>query len=228
MFRHALLAAVVVASLAVTATPAAAADSSQFAVHLQSDGDADVAVTYTFDLDTDSEQAAFQEIRNNQTVRDAYAVRFRDRLASVAANAADRSGREMSVSNASVDVRTDGDTGIVTLGVVWSNLAATDGDRLTVTEPFASGFAPDRQFVVTLPDGYAADASPAPDSQSDGRLAWDAGSDLRGFEFTASPESGESGSDGGLVGAAGPGFDLIVAVGALLAVALIAVGRRSR
>lgn len=226
-FRQTLLAALVVVSLLVAPQPAAAATTPSFTVDLHEDGSAGVAVTYTFDLETDSERAAFQELRENQSARDAIATRFQERLGPVASSAADRTGREMSISDATVDVTTDGDTGVVTLAATWQSLAAVDGDRLVVTEPFASEFAPDRRFVVTLPEGYTAEVTPAADSQADGTLTWNSGTNLDGFELVASADAsddGASGEEAGVSGAFGPGLGVGAGVLALVAVGLL--GRR--
>lgn len=218
--RHVVLAGLVVASLVTITAPAAAATDPAFTVELRADGSADVAVTYAFDLDTDAEQAAFQELRDNQSVRESYATRFEDRLGAVAANAADRTGRDMRVSDVAVDVTTDGSTGVVTVSGTWHGLAAVAGDQLVVTEPFASGFEPDRRFVVTLPDGYGAEATPAPDERAEGRLVWHAGADLDGFDLTATADGGGTGGDG--TSALGPGFGVAAAVGGTLTAGLLA------
>lgn len=55
-------------------TPAGAAqhaDDRAFVVTLHADGSATVAVTMAFDLDSDSEQAAFKQVKDNKTVREA-------------------------------------------------------------------------------------------------------------------------------------------------------------
>lgn len=228
--RHVILAGILVVSLLTTAPTAAAAPTSSFTVDIHENGSADVAVTYTFDLETDSEQAAFQELRDNQSARAATAMRFEERLAAVAANTADRTGRQMSVGNATTDVSTDGSTGVVTLAVTWQGLAAVDGDSLVMTEPFASEFDPDRRFVITLPEGYTAAVTPAADIQEDGRLTWDSGTSLDGFELTASAESAsneESASNGDTTGTSsgsGPGLGLVAGVIGLVTVGLL--GRR--
>lgn len=231
-----------VALLAVAAAiPApAAAQSTEpvFQVDLAADGDAAVSVTYAFALDGEDEQQAFREIRDNESARDAFATRFGDRLRSVAENAENATGREMSVENVSVDVESSGETGVVTLSADWRNLAATTERGLVVTEPFASGFTPDRQFVVTLPDGYAADATPEPTSAEDGRLVWSAGTSLDGFELVASSgsDAGDGSEGDGAAGTdaptgeestdeEGPGFGVAAALAGLVAAALLAYRR---
>lgn len=223
-YRQTLFACIVVVSLLAAAPPATAATSPSFTVDLQENGDADVSVTYTFDLDTDSEQAAFEELRDNQSARDAIASRFEGRLDVVASNAADRTGRRMSVTDPTVDISTDGATGVVTLQATWQGLAAVEDDQLLLTEPFASEFDPDRRFVVTLPDGYTADETPEADSQSSGELAWDSGTSLDGFELVATDESAGSDDGSDVSDASGPGLGLVAGVLALVAVGLL--GRR--
>lgn len=230
------------------------ATSPVFVVTLRDDGSADVTVTYTFDLSDDVRQAAFEELRTNETAVRAFEDRFRRQLQGVASEAASATGREMSVTGVDVAVESDGETGIVRVTATWEGLAATDGDRLTVTEPFASGFEPDRTFVVVVPEGYAVDGvTPSPDERADGRVVWASGTDLSGFEMTASPadtstatpasdddggDSGDSNDDqgddssdgddgiGGTTGQDGPGFGVTAGVLAVLAAALIAARRR--
>lgn len=168
---------------------AAEVDRPATVVSLYANGSARVALVETFDLSTDGERVAFERLERNETARAATRERFADRMASVAARTAERTGREMTVEASRMTFRRTGDgTGVVTLSVRWTGLATTDGDRLIVREPFASGFAPDRAFVVELPDGYAADeVSPAPNATGDGVVRYDAGTDLDGFHLVAVP-----------------------------------------
>ncbi len=217
------------------------ANPPAFVVALAEDGSAAVTVTYTFDLSDDARQAAFEELRDNETAAAAVEERFGRQLGAVASDAGNATGREMSITGVDVAFATDGETGVVRLTATWDGLAATEGDGLTVTEPFASGFEPDRTFVVTVPEGYAVDSvSPEPDRRESGQLAWDAGSDLSGFELTATEDASTDGSDGesgdsgdgssadgtASAGGSGPGFGPVVAVLAVLAVAGLATRRR--
>lgn len=169
-------------------------------VSLYANGTARVAVVETFDLSTDGERAAFERLERNETAQAATRERFADRVASVAARTAERTGRAMTVEAPRMTFRRTGDgTGVVTLSVRWTDLAATDGDRLVLAEPFASGFAPDRAFVIELPDGYAAaEVSPAPNATGDGVVRYDPGTDLEGFRLAAAPVDAttEGASDG--------------------------------
>ena len=203
---------------ATTAPAAAASNDDRFRVALDTEGDADVSVTYTYDLETDGEQAAFEELASNETARQRLATRFENRMWAVADGASNETGRDMAVGDATVETADDDGVGTVTLSVRWENLAAVDGDRLTVTEPFASGFEPDRRFVVEAPDGYAvASATPAPSASDDGRASWAAGSSLSGFELVAAGDDAGGGSTGD-----GAGFGSLLALAALAGAALLA------
>lgn len=230
-FKSAVVACLVVVSLATAPAQAAAATTPAFTVELHEDGSADVAVTYAFDLETDAERQAFARLRDDQSARDAHAARFEERLGAVAATAADRTGREMRVTDAAVDVSAEEATGVVTIRATWHHLAAVEGETLVVTEPFASEFEPDRRFVVVPPAGYAATATPSADERESGRLAWTAGTDLKGFELTATPSTGSDGTgdgaaDDGPSGRSGPGFGPTTAVVAALVVGVFARRRR--
>ncbi|WP_302082081.1 DUF7345 domain-containing protein [Salinibaculum rarum] len=212
-----------------------AAEPPAFVVDLQSDGAATVTVSYTYDLSDADRKAAFEELQNSTDARSDFRDRFESRLRSVAATTENATGREMSVADATLEFRTDGDTGIVTAAVEWDGLTAVDGDQLTLTEPFASGFTTERAFHVIVPDEYTVSSvTPSPDQQTAGHLTWTDGTDLNGFELvttapaeTATGDETEPGSDATTddsAGDSGPGFGVVAVVAAIAG--LLAVGRR--
>lgn len=229
-----LVGAVLAVSLvfAATAPPVAAGESPtpSVVVALEEDGSADVEVTATFDLGSDEERAAFESLRTDSDVRSQTLATFRDRLQSVAAAAENETGRSMGVSNATMRVTTAGDeTGVLVLSVEWTGLAAVEGDRLVVTEPFESGFTTDRTLRLVAPEGYAVRASSPTPAESDERtVSWDPGAELDGFEVTVAPASSgddvnsaatEASRDGdGGTATSMPGFGIVASVVALAAV----------
>ena len=223
--RRALHVLALVAVVALAAGPAAAQSAAEpaFVVQLEADGSATVTLQSTFDLTTDAEREAFASLETDDQAQDEAAARFLERLRAVAGDAEAATGREMRVTEASIELRRtdDGRTGVVTLTATWTGLAATDGDRLVVTEPFASGFAPERPFVVRAPDGYVVEAaSPAPDARDETSATWQAGSDLAGLTVEVAPAptpTAEPTETGGQ-----PGFGALAALAALLAVAVLA------
>lgn len=214
----------------VVAVPAAAhgADEEEFLVFLDRSGDADVSLTLTYDLHSDAERAAFGELQENETAREASAERFENRMSAVAADASNATGREMAVSSASVQVSETEGVGTMTMTVTWENLAAVEGDRLTVTEPFSSGFDPGVAFTVAVPQGYErTSVTPKPSSSDRTMSTWDAGTDLHGFELVAEPVAEDDGSPTEETDGEGAGFGVVIALGALVAVALLTARRRS-
>lgn len=193
---NAKLTVVLVATMlvATAVTPAAAARDVEPAmtVTLSEDGSATVVLTMTYDLDSDAERAAFRTLKNDSDTRTEVRERFRDRMANVVASASNATGREMSVETVSIDVRTiDEGTGVVALSVTWNGLAAVEDDRLVVTQPFTSGFETDRTVTLVAPAGYElADATPEPSTTADGRVSWEPGTSLDGFEATFRPGDG--------------------------------------
>lgn len=215
-----------------------------FVVDLQENGSATVTVSYTYNLSDADRKDAFEDLRNSTDARNDFRDRFESRFRSVANNTANATDREMSVSDATLDFQTEGDTGVVTATVLWDGLAAVDGDQLTVTEPFASGFSTDRTFHVLVPDDdTVASVTPSADRQTDGHLTWTDGADLNGFELvttasedtataTATPATGtdstmETSSDAtaeDTPGSSGPGFGVAAVVAAVAG--LLALARR--
>lgn len=242
-----LLAVLVVCSAVGVAPAAAQSDgpTPTFGVDLAADGSAELTLTLVFNLSTDPERAAFDELRNNGTAQEETRIRFRNRMEAVAADARNETGREMSIEDAAIALeKTDsGDFGVVSLSVTYVGLAAVEDGTLTVTEPFASGFEPDRRFVVTAPGSWAIaaqQATPQPSGEGSlNRAVYEPGTDLSGFELvfekgtptaTESPvrtmantdETPDPGTDSG----GQPGFGAVAAVLALLAAGLVAVRRR--
>jgi PGF-CTERM protein len=234
----ALLVGAVVAPAGATQTEEAPGPS--MTVDLAADGDARVTLVSTFDLDDESEQAAFEALQTNETARSAYEARQTDRWQAVADATANRTGREMTVTNSSLALSQSNTTGVATFSVTWEALAAAENGMLTLDEPFASGFSPDRRLVVVLPENYQLESiSPGPSNTTDTGLVYDAGSDLNGFSMVATSTAGvnvtpDAASSATPVsdrtpvtttGGSGPGFGAVGALAALAAAALLA-GRR--
>lgn len=165
-------------------------------VSVHENGDADVSLVTTFDLTAAAEKRAFRQLERNETKRRQLRQRFVNNLRPVVAAVGNRTGRDMTTTNPTVTALTaeNGTTGVVTVSVTWTNLAAERDGSLVVEEPFASGFETARAFVLRAPDGYAvSELTPTPDSRRDGRAIWNNGSSLDGFR--AEMEPGEASSE---------------------------------
>lgn len=233
----ALLVVGFVAGPAVGSAAATAHDSTEqaFIVDLDAEGDATVTLRLTYNLTNENEKAAFEDLKNDEQAQTDYRERFVSRLADVAANAENATGREMNVSNGAIEFSRSGDTGIVELSADWQGLAAVEDGTVTVTEPFASGFEPSQTFVVVAPDGYGLSSSAVePAATQDGAVMWEAGTDLTGFELTFSESAAvtettaaeETEGTPAETGDSAPGFGPVLALVALLAAALVAVRRQ--
>ena len=195
---------------------------------LHADGTATTTLRLAFDLDRPSERAAFASLRTDTATQTETATAFADRLSTVAAEVRERTGRETAVSDATVTVDTTdgGAVGVVSLSATWTNLAARTGDRLVVTEPYASGFVAESRFVVHPPAQYAIlEAAPAPETTLERGVAWTAGTDLDGFRLVAAPApeatDGPGGTSAGSTRAPGqPGFGPVAVLGGLLLLGL--------
>ena len=222
-----VLAGLVVCSLA--AAPVAGAQQSDtepsLTVEVDESGNAMVTLTLTYDLDSEEEADAFQSLEGDEDAQADALDRYEGNMQSVADTASDRTDRSMAVTGQSVSVERQDDVGVLSMTVEWTNFAAADGDDLVVTEPFASGYETDRSLTIVAPDGYqASDATPTPDSESDGTATWDAGTDLDGFEVVLSAD-GEAAADADDAGDADddlPGFGIGAALAALMGATLLA------
>lgn len=104
-----------------------------------------------------------------------------------------------------------------------------------MSEPFASGFEPDRTFAVTAPDGYAiVSAEPEPTNHDGEAVRWAPNASLDGFEVVAEPAEQSTDGDDNVGTPDGDatddaaGFGVTAGVLALLAAVFLSVRRRAR
>lgn len=240
MRRQIPLAVVCAALLCLGAAPAAASitgatttqqHTGAFIVNLNEDGSAQITLQLAYDLESDAEQAAFKDLKNNETLQQETKQNFLTRMERVAASAENATGREMRVSDAAIafETTTDGSVGLVSLSVTWTGLAATNGETLTITEPFASGFEPERPFTVRGPDGYALNsATPEPKATQTNSATWAPGTELTDFEavFTPAATATPTATPSETTTGGGPGFGVAVTVLALIGAAAVVLRRQ--
>jgi PGF-CTERM protein len=215
-------------------------------VDLDGEGNAVVTVTVSFDLTVEGEQSDFEAFAGNEAEQQAQLDQYESRLSNVAAEVESQTGREMTVTNASISTQTrdDGDRGLVVLQAAWKGLAANDGGRLVLGAPFDGGFNADRAVAVRPPEQHrVVSTAPEPTDQGE-QLLWSDDQSLDEFEVVVEPldgtaddsdDGGEStnpdGSDGttddeqteaaGGDGS-GPGFGIVVALLGIAGLRLLA------
>lgn len=210
-----------VTSLFLTAVGPASAqtatDRPAVIVDLETDGSADLTIVFTYDLTTDTERQAFETLQTDDEAIATLETRFESRMDAVVAAIAERTDRAVTVAGTTVttDVVDGGETGVVRLAATIEGFAAVEGDRLIVTEPFASGFESDRVLVVRPPDGYVvANATPSPTNETGDVVTWDPETSLEDFELVVE-------SDDGATATSTPGFGVPLAIGAVVGSALL-------
>ncbi|VTT87703.1 unknown [Halorubrum sp. DM2] len=153
-------------------------DDVSMEVAVGPDGDAQWTVEYRIRLGTDEEEQAFEELRTDvENDTEAYTSRFRDRMVSTAATAEEATGRNMTVSNATVTAERrelPQSYGVLTYRFEWTNFAAVDGDRLRVGDAVDGLFLDDSSSIIlSWPDGYRlAETTPDPSEVRDQSVVW--------------------------------------------------------
>lgn len=220
---------VVTAAVGAFAAPAGARQADdptpEFVVDLNTDGSAQFTASRVYNLSNASQRARFQELQNNQTARAAARSAFQDRMARIAANASTKTGREMSVGDASVGLSEEDNFGIVEFSISYEGLAAVENDgELKITEPFATVLGPDRRLVFNHPEDWRYSfAQPPPDDGGLYRVVYEPDAQLNryfqlGFVDTEStptpsptasptPSPSPAGGDGGDGGDGSDGGD---------------------
>lgn len=221
-----LIAVAAVATAPVAATPVPDGEiHPSLVVSLEPNGSATVTVQYTYDLETDAEQEAFRSLETDKEAKRRAIDRFTSGMAGVAADASNATGRTMRVRDTTIDLRRaeDNRTGVVTFTFDWIGLARVDGDRLVLTEPFASGYHAGLPVTVQAPDEYQMTTfTPDPSSSRPGQATWDPGTDLTGFELVAE-RTGNGGPKADTdTTASAPGFGVLMGMLGVLGALLLA------
>lgn len=147
--------------------------NGRLVVELDANGDADVVFTDEFDLTDPRQRAAFESARENREIRRQAAVQFRGGMQSISEEANEGIDRELRVGEVTVETAVYGETGIVGYQFRWENLAALEGDRIVLSEPFSTYDLLDRELVVIAPEGYElTSVSPQPARQGDDAVSW--------------------------------------------------------
>jgi uncharacterized membrane protein len=153
-------------------------DDVSLEVDVRPDGDAEWTVEYRIRLATDEEERAFEQLRADvENDTEAYTSRFRERMASTASTAESATGRNMTVSNATVTAERrelPQAYGVLTYRFEWTNFAAVDGDRLRVGDAVDGLFLDDSSsLIVSWPEGYRlAETTPDPSEVRDRSVVW--------------------------------------------------------
>lgn len=198
----------------------ALADKDTLAVELEANGDASISLILVYDLTSEEEQAAFESLREDQGAMTELSDRFHDRMQLVAESV--EGTDEEAVTDAANEIVVTEENGYVSMSVSWNSLGSVDEDTIQVTEPFASGFESDTQFILVGPEDSAINShTPEPDETGEDYAVWAAGSSLDGFEATLDASAGEDADT------FGPGFGVGAAILGILLVTGF-VGARSR
>ncbi|MBP1901913.1 hypothetical protein J2744_001591 [Halorubrum trapanicum] len=153
-------------------------DDVSMEVAVQPDGDARWTVEYRIRLGTDEEERAFEQLRADvENDTEAYTSRFRERMVSTARTAEEATGRNMTVSNATVTAERrelPQSYGVLTYRFEWTNFAAVDGDRLRVGDAVDGLFLDDSSsLIVSWPEGYRlAETTPGPSEVRERSVVW--------------------------------------------------------
>jgi hypothetical protein len=193
-------------ALSVAAVPAGAVHEtgSSFTLFLHTDGSADVVLTQRYDLTNATRRAAFERLEANESARTTEREAFHARLVSAAERGTARTNRTMAIADPRIEVkRFENDTGQVVLSATWEVLLVVepraDGfDYLEVSEPFASGFAPNHTLAIHGPEGFLrAGTAPDPAVARKNSAMWGATADLTGFQvrFAGSVGAGRGGEE---------------------------------
>ncbi|WP_418279954.1 helix-turn-helix transcriptional regulator [Halorubrum sp. DTA98] len=211
-------------------------DDVLLAIDLEDDGDAVWTIEYRARLETDDEEAAFDDLQADiESEPEAYTATFHDRMNATADDAANATGREMSITEMSIRAeRTDlpREYGVVTYSFRWSNFAEVDADGRMVAGDAVDGLFLDDTSALRMswPDGWErADAAPPPTELRDSSVVWQGPTSFSGGEprltLVSADDAGSDGTTGDGTGGNGVASDGNVSATTLgLLIVLLAFG----
>lgn len=165
--------------------------NGQLVVELDASGDAEAVFVDEYDLTDPRQRAIFESARQDEEIRREAAIRFREGMQSISEEASEGIDRELRIGEVTLEIAVDGEVGIVAYRFRWENLAAVDGDRVVLSEPFSTYDSLDRELIVIVPEGYELESvSPQPARVGEDAVAW-SGLTAFGdrFEVVATPRS---------------------------------------
>lgn len=229
--RKAVLTAIAI--LIVFIQPASAADlSTVTSIGVEGNGDAHWTVQNRILLETDADREAFREVRGS----DAAVEFFRLNMEGVIAEAANVTGRDMSLSNFSAESRIEGVTrswGVVVYSFEWSNFSKR-GDDTLITSGLISGYnlaESDRLTISGPPGSKVEEVDPVPDVRRGGRVSWRGPQGFEGDEpkvvIRLDVEGNATGPGAGKEGRF-PTYPVVAVAAALLVAAFLLLLRRRR
>jgi hypothetical protein len=153
-----------------------------FLVDLQQNGDARWTITKTVPLTSQNETDAFDDLAASFEAGETSSLglpSYRN-----ASDAAARStGREMTITNESLDAERTGTatngTGRLSVSFTWTNFGRLDEDRFYIDDvfttgqgPWFDGLYPSQKLVIRPPDGYEFFDAPVPVTLRNGTIQW--------------------------------------------------------
>jgi len=152
------------------------ADETVTRLDIEADGDATFVLEIRTNLETDAERDSFESFAEGvENDSEDSASGFRDSVVSLVERASNETGREMSVSNFTVETSTEPipvERGIVEYRFDWSGFAEGDGELRAGDVLSGYILSEGDALVLRPPEGYeASSVEPTPDS-SDGVVRW--------------------------------------------------------
>lgn len=177
-------------------------DETLTRIEVEGDGDAVFVLELRTVLETDEERASFEDFADGvENDPEASVSGFRASVESLVETARNQTGRGMSVSNFTVETRTEPlpvERGVVEYSFEWNGFAESDGELRAGDVLSGYLLSEDDALVLRPPDGYeVSSADPTPDSTDD-ELRWNGPEGFADDEpravFTPDSDGGDGGS----------------------------------
>jgi len=174
------------------------------------DGTGEWSVAYRTRLDDENATAAFESLQDEIAANEsAFTDRFATGMERTVESAQNRTGREMTLRNVTVEATTEQlgqEYGVVTYRFTWTNFAAVEDGTIRVGDALSGLFLDgETTLVVAYPEGYTVEsATPEPSETRTTEVVWqgqlDFGPNQPRLVLASGGTGGTSGDTGPLVG----------------------------
>jgi len=161
-----LLVGILISSVIATPVGAQYTVEEKVFINIDKFGDATIIETSVYNLEDETESETFERFQSDESYRQQKLSEFVSKFPPIASEIADRTGREVAVSESSITTGTRGNSGIVYYKVTLDNLMSRESTAMVIDYPLGKIYPTHTKTIFTFSSGwYFEEVTPAADKR---------------------------------------------------------------